>query len=170
MYLDNFNKAYYGSILVQHNHNNPVLITFYELMFLVTRPVYSDKKIEEEDKKRIIRRKTIRNRFYLWAFLLKNPELTKYRRYPKIENEDSEDEVELVESNEKVVDLEEAKGISGGGNEIEELSFNPSKSMVSNASEASVDHKESISTEGYYNGKINYSTTNNGSMLEKDNK
>ena len=55
IYLDSFNKAFYGSILMQHNHNNPIMITFYELMFLITRPVDSDKKMEGEERKRINR-------------------------------------------------------------------------------------------------------------------
>ena len=55
LYLDNFNKAFYASILIQHYQNNPIMISFYELMYLVTKPVNSDKTIDEEDKRRINR-------------------------------------------------------------------------------------------------------------------
>jgi hypothetical protein len=41
IYLDTFNKGYFASILVQHTHNNPIIITFYNLMFAITKPVNS---------------------------------------------------------------------------------------------------------------------------------
>ena len=50
LYLDTFNKAYYASILVQHTHNNPVMITFYELLFLCTTPVNSNKLCNDEER------------------------------------------------------------------------------------------------------------------------
>ena len=53
LYLDTFNKAYYASILIQHTHNNPVVITFYNLMFMATKPVNSDWNCEEEDRIKI---------------------------------------------------------------------------------------------------------------------
>ena len=53
IYLDLFNKAYYASILVQHTHNNPIMITFYTLLFKVTSPVNSNKSIDQELKDKI---------------------------------------------------------------------------------------------------------------------
>jgi hypothetical protein len=79
-YQDTFNKAYYGSILVQHYQNNPIMITYYELMFLITKPVNSNTNLSQEDKKQINKRKMIRNRLHLWLFLTKNPSLVKFRK------------------------------------------------------------------------------------------
>lgn len=50
MYLDNFNKSYYASILTQHIHNNPIMMTFKELLFMITKPVNSDKNLEVDDR------------------------------------------------------------------------------------------------------------------------
>ena len=53
LYLDSFNKAYYASILVQHTHNNPIVITFYSLLFKITLPVNSNKMFDDEMKERL---------------------------------------------------------------------------------------------------------------------
>ena len=50
-YLDNFNKAYYASILIQHTHNNPILITFTSMLYKITLPVNSNDEFDDEMKK-----------------------------------------------------------------------------------------------------------------------
>ena len=54
-YFDVFNQAYYATVLVQHTHNNPVLITFFELMFLVTQPANSNPDLDDEDRVKLNR-------------------------------------------------------------------------------------------------------------------
>jgi hypothetical protein len=71
-YVDSFNKAYYASILITHSHNNPILITFSNLLFAITQPVYSTQKYTQQQKLAISKAKIIRNRFWLWLFLAKN--------------------------------------------------------------------------------------------------
>ncbi|CAI2379968.1 unnamed protein product [Moneuplotes crassus] len=105
LYIDSFNKSYYASVLVQHYQNNPIMITFYELMFLVTRPVESNDSLDWEDRKRMNRRKIIRNRFHLWVFMSKNPSLKKYR-VAKFENDDDSDE-EFGKNGYEAPDLEQ---------------------------------------------------------------
>jgi hypothetical protein len=55
IYLDSFNKGYYASIMVQHTHNNPVIVTFYNLMYAVTKPVNSDKLLSTEERSQLNR-------------------------------------------------------------------------------------------------------------------
>ena len=55
IYLDSFNKGYFASILVQHTHNNPILVTFYNLIFRITRPVNSAPSFSEEERTSINR-------------------------------------------------------------------------------------------------------------------
>lgn len=50
LYLDSFNRAYYATILIQHMHNNPIVITFYELMYINTTKVNSNYSLDQEDK------------------------------------------------------------------------------------------------------------------------
>lgn len=50
LYLDTFNKAYYASILIQHTHNNPIMITFYTIIFKITTPVNANKSLDDELK------------------------------------------------------------------------------------------------------------------------
>eukprot|EP00343_Euplotes_focardii_P001958 CAMPEP_0205799350 /NCGR_PEP_ID=MMETSP0205-20121125/586_1 /ASSEMBLY_ACC=CAM_ASM_000278 /TAXON_ID=36767 /ORGANISM="Euplotes focardii, Strain TN1" /LENGTH=123 /DNA_ID=CAMNT_0053060505 /DNA_START=1188 /DNA_END=1556 /DNA_ORIENTATION=- len=57
------------------------MTSFYEIIFLVTKPVNSEKGLEEEKRLKINRRKIIRNRFHLWVFLTKNPSLIEERVY-----------------------------------------------------------------------------------------
>jgi hypothetical protein len=139
MYLDNFNKSYYGSILVQHCQNNPVMITFYELMFLVTKPVNSDKNLEEEEKLKANRRKMIRNRFHLWAFLTKNPNLAQFRKH----NLPKEDESEGSE--EPSGDLEESKDASSEDIEDSFIESNTPNDLRSSGLEESLLERQSKS-------------------------
>ena len=53
IYLDSFNKGYYASILIQHTHNNPILVTFYNLIFSIARPVNSDSALSDEERTKI---------------------------------------------------------------------------------------------------------------------
>ena len=56
MHIDSFNNAYYASIMIQHTHNNPVVITFHNLLFMVTTPVKSSNNFySEKDKKELVR-------------------------------------------------------------------------------------------------------------------
>ena len=52
LYLDSFNKAYYASILVQHTHNNPIMITFCSLLMKITRNNNLNETKEGEEKRR----------------------------------------------------------------------------------------------------------------------
>ena len=58
IYLDSFNKGYYASIMIQHSHNNPIIVTFYNLIFAITEPVNSDENLLEDEKDNL-------NRYYL---------------------------------------------------------------------------------------------------------
>lgn len=57
------------------------MITFYELMYIVTKPVNFDYNLEQEDRNKFNKRKMIRNRLHLWLFLRKNTYLIKYRKH-----------------------------------------------------------------------------------------
>lgn len=50
IYLESFNKGYYASIMVQHTHNNPVIVTFYNLIYSTTKPVNSNKLLSSEER------------------------------------------------------------------------------------------------------------------------
>ena len=50
MHIDSFNNAYYASIMVQHTHNNPVVITFHNILYMTSKPVNSDKELSENQR------------------------------------------------------------------------------------------------------------------------
>jgi hypothetical protein len=78
---DGFSEAYYGNILIQHEHNHPVLITFYHILYSTANPVNSIDDLEEEEKDKQNKKKIIRNKFHLLLFLSRNPSLIKYRSH-----------------------------------------------------------------------------------------
>jgi len=52
---DSFHSSYKATVMIQHTHNNPVLITFFELMFLVTQSVNSNPDLDDEDRVKLNR-------------------------------------------------------------------------------------------------------------------
>lgn len=57
------------------------MVTFYELMYMVTRPVNFDYNLDPEDRTKLNRRKLIRNRLHLWLFLTRNRNVIRYRAH-----------------------------------------------------------------------------------------
>jgi len=151
--------------------------TFYELMFMITRPVNSDKKMEDKDRVKInrysywlmFRMKIIRNRFHLWVFLSKNPKMIQYRakesdigdlvasHYTMEESEvhinsgSTENDQVTTENNERII--EESKIFPSRTGKLILIDI-----IVSlQSSSISGDNKEKLPS-AYHNGNINYSS------------
>ncbi len=64
-----------------HTNNNPIVITFIDLMIANTRLNKTKKLVKHSEDE--LRRKRIRLRFYLCVFLSRNPTIIRYRKSDK---------------------------------------------------------------------------------------